>query len=100
MSLNQKNRTYRATVILDTRGFEQPVETLIEKLSGIFTTLGAKIDSTENLGRYDFARTIDRNHTGDTYLQYTITAAPEVPAAFREKVRLDKTVKRVLIELR
>jgi small subunit ribosomal protein S6 len=100
MSLNQKNRTYLATVILDTRGYEQPVETLVEKLSGIFTSLGAKVESTENLGRRDFARIVDRNHTGDTYLQYTFSAAAEIPAAFREKVRLDKTVKRVLIELK
>ncbi|MCD8482757.1 MAG: 30S ribosomal protein S6 [Verrucomicrobia bacterium] len=98
MSQKATARKYRATIILDTRGYDQPVDVLIEKLSGIFTGLGASIETKENLGRRDFARTTDRNHTGDTYVEYALSAKPEVPAAFREKVRLDKTVKRVLIE--
>lgn len=98
MSQKATARNYRATIILDTRGFDKPVEVLIEKLSGVLSGLGAKIQETKNLGRYDFVRITDRNHTGDTYVEYSLSATPEVPAAFREKVRLDKTVKRVLIE--
>ncbi len=93
------NRTYKATVILDTRGYDAPVATLEEKVTSLFTGLGGTVESLENLGRRDFARVTDRSHTGDTYLVLTVSGAPTLPSAFQDKVRLDKQIKRVLISL-
>jgi small subunit ribosomal protein S6 len=97
MSL-KKIRNYNASIILDTRGYEEPVETLIEKLKGILTELGAEVTGTENIGRMDFIRVTNPKHTGDSYLEISFSGEPTLPASFHEKVRLDRTVKRLVIQ--
>lgn len=93
-----KQRDYKATIILDTRGYEEPVETLIEKVSKTLSDLGANVSSTENLGRIDFVRVTNPKHTGDSYIKVEFSAEPGVPGSFHETVRLDRTIKRVVIE--
>ncbi len=97
MSL-QTNRKYKATIILDTRGYDAPVETLEEKVSGLFKELGGEVESVENIGRQEFVRVTEKDHTGDTYLQVKVSGAPSLPADFQERIRLDKQIKRALLE--
>lgn len=92
-----KNRSYKATVILDTRGYEEPVDTLLEKIKGILVELGATVSEGKNLGRTDFVRVTDKRHTSDSYLHLEFEGPATVPAALQEKVRLDRTVKRVVV---
>ncbi len=91
-------KSYRATFILDTRGYEDPVENLVEKLSGIIKELGGEVSETENHGRRDFARVTDAKHTGDSYVIFHFSGPLSLPAELHEKLRLDKTVKRLLVE--
>lgn len=91
-------KKYKASFILDTRGYDSPVETLVEKLEGLLKELGAEVQASKNLGRHDFVRVTEKGHTGDTYLEIEFSADPTVPAALHEKLRLDKTVKRILVE--
>lgn len=91
-------KPYKATIILDTRGYDQPVETLSDKVREGFTAAGAQVGELENLGRMDFVRVTDRNHPGDTYLTLTFEGGPEVPAQIQEQFRLDRNVKRILVE--
>lgn len=86
------------TVILDTRGYEAPVETLEEKVAGMLRDLGGEIEAVENLGRQDFVRITEKNHLGDTYLRLKISGPASLPAAFQERIRLDKQIKRALME--
>ena len=97
MSLTKSNN-YRATFILDTRGYEQPVETLIEKLSKLMQELGGDVKSTKDHGRRDFIRVTDVQHTGDRYVIFEVDGPPTMPAGLQDKLRLDKTVKRLLVE--
>jgi small subunit ribosomal protein S6 len=97
MSL-QTNRKYKATIILDTRGYDAPVETLEEKVSGLFKELGGEVESVENIGRQEFVRVTEKDHTGDTYLQVKVSGGPSLPADFQERIRLDKQIKRALLE--
>ncbi len=97
MSLT-KSKTYRATFILDTRGYEQPVETLVEKLSGLMQELGGEVKSAKDHGRRDFTRVTKAQHTGDRYVIYEVDGPPTLPAQLQDKLRLDKTVKRLLVE--
>jgi len=92
------NRQYRATVILDTRDYQEPVETLITKLQDILKDLGAEVSKAENLGRYDFIRITDRHHPGDIYLQFEFERGHNVPSDLQSRVRLDKTIKRVMVQ--
>lgn len=90
-------RNYIATIILDTRGYEEPVESLVEKLKDILTELGAKVGETRNLGRKDFIRVTEKGHTGDSYVEFSFEGPASLPSALQEKVRLDRTVKRVMV---
>jgi ribosomal protein S6 len=98
MTTSATQRPYQATVILDTRGYDEPVSHLEQKLRDILTRLGGKVETLTNLGRHDFVRVTDRNHKGDTYLRIAFSGPAGLPAAFHDKVRLDKTIKRVVIE--
>lgn len=94
----EAKRKYRASFILDTRGLETPVESQIEILSKTVAELGGEVEKAENLGRKDFVRLTDANHPGDHYIQLEIEALPEAPAQLREKLRLNRSVKRVYVE--
>ena len=94
----QKKKNYRATFILNTRGYEEPVETLVEKLKGEVTAIGCEITQTQSLGRKDFIRVTDKTHTGDTYVQIDFAGPKGCAPALREKLRLEPTVKRILVE--
>ena len=98
--MSQKtNRKYKATIILDTRGYESPVETLEEKVTDLFKELGGDLQSLENLGRHDFTRITEKDHAGDTYLSVVVSGEPGLPAAFHERVRLDPLIKRSMFNL-
>lgn len=95
---NPPLKSYRATFILDTRGYDQPVETLIEKLKQSIGSLSAQVTDVQNLGRKDFIRVADKRHTGDHYVQFTVQAPASFNASLKTHLRLDKTVKRVMVE--
>ena len=92
------NKKYKATFILDTRGYNEPVETLIEKLKGIIESAQCKIEKTENLGQRTFARTTDRSFPAGIYVEFSFEGPASANEQIKEKLRLDKTVNRVLVQ--
>jgi len=93
-----QQRNYRATFILDTRNYDQPIETLVASLNESLTGIGATTGETVNLGRQEFIRVTDKHHTGDVYLRIDLSGPAGTPAQIQELFRLDKTVKRVFLE--
>lgn len=91
------SKQYRATVIFDTRGYDEPVDTLVEKVTELLTGLGAEIAKVDNLGHRDFVSGSTNRHAGDIYVTYDFDGDASVPAAIIEKTRLDKTVKRLQV---
>ena len=83
-------KKYKATFILDTRGYTEPVETLIEKIKSV-------VESVENLGQKSFARTTDRNFPVGIYVDVNYEGESSSNALIKEKFRLDKTVNRILV---
>ncbi len=96
--MNQNKRNYRATFILDNRGKEDSVEQIIEGLKQDITTLQGEVTGVENLGKRDFARVTDPKLTGATYVHIAFTAAAEVPANLKERLRLNSSVYRTFVE--
>lgn len=94
----QNNRNYKLTIILDTRGYDAAVETLEEKVSGMISELGGEVASVENLGRQDFVRVTEKDHTGDTFIVVKASGSPSLPGDFQERIRLDKLIKRAMIQ--
>lgn len=90
-------KKYQATFILDTRGYSEPVETLIEKIKTAIESCGCKIESVENLGQKAFARTTDRNFPAGIYVNVNYEGDTSSNTQIKEKFNLDKTVNRILI---
>lgn len=91
------NKKYKATFILDTRGYSEPVETLIEKIKGIIESADCKVESVENLGQKTFARTTDRGFPAGIYVDIAYEGPAAANSQIREKLRLDKAVNRIMI---
>lgn len=91
-------RNYRVTFILDTREYDQPIETLAASIGESLRKAGANVTEDRNLGRHEFVYITNKRHTGDIYLQYEINGPAGLPAAIQETFRLDTTVKRVHLE--
>ena len=98
MSLTEIKNNYRATFILDTRGVETPVESMIEKLTEVVSALDGEVTKVENLGRKNFARVTERGHTEDFYIQIEYAAPSGTDVKLREGLHLDKTIKRIFVE--
>ena len=96
--MNQNNRNYRATFILDSRGQEDSVDQLIDGVKQEIAAVAGEISSIENLGRREFARVTDPKLAGATYVQVNFSAPASTPAQLRERLRLNHTVYRTFVE--
>lgn len=92
------NNKYKATFVLDTRGYDQPVETLIEKLTSLIASLDGKVEAVNNMGTKEFVRTPDRKFVSGIFVAFEISGSASLPAALKEKLRRDRTVERILIQ--
>jgi small subunit ribosomal protein S6 len=93
-----QQRNYRATFILNTRDYDQPIETLIGSIKESMKGVGATLGEVRDLGRKEFVRVTDKKHVGDVYVQVDFSGANDVAAKVRERFRLEKTVTRLLVE--
>ncbi|MDR2845455.1 MAG: 30S ribosomal protein S6 [Puniceicoccales bacterium] len=98
MTANKTNSSYRATIILDLRGTTDPVETITNRLKSTLTSIGATTTSESSLGQKNFIRVTDRKNPNGIYIQIHFDGPASAPSAFREKLRLDRSIKRLLIQ--
>jgi len=98
MSETQTNNRYRATFILDTRGYEEPVETLIEKLKSTLEAIDCEVEKVENLGQKEFARVTDKKFPAGIYVQIDFTGSGDPNKRLCEKLKLDRTINRIFVE--
>jgi small subunit ribosomal protein S6 len=91
-------RNYRATFILDNRGKEDSVDQIIDGVKKDILAVDGVVSSVEALGRRDFARVTDRNLPGATYIQVAFSAPATGPAALKERLRLNSTVYRTVLQ--
>lgn len=94
MSLNN----YRSTIILDTRGREESVDALIEGLKKEVSAVNGTVTAAASEGNRPFARVTDAKFPGAVYVALEIKGPSTLPAALKERVRLNKTVYRLYLE--
>jgi ribosomal protein S6 len=97
MSVASK-RKYSVTFILDLRGYDEPVENLIEYLKTTLTELNAEVASIENQGIKEFAQVPDQRFTSGHYLRAEVEAEPDLNVELTEKLRLDRRIHRIFCE--
>jgi len=96
--MNQTNRNYRATLIIDNRGEENSVEQIIDEVKNEISSLQGEISNVEDLGKRDFVRVTDRKLVGAPYVQITYSAPGNAPADLKERLRLNHHVYRIFIQ--
>ena len=92
------NRPYKAIFLLDTRGYTEPVDNLIAKIRDTIIAVQGEITKVENHGQRDFARIPDRGYPNGIYVSFQFTGPVTIAAALRDKLRLDPTVNRVIVQ--
>ena len=98
MNQTLTSRHYNASIILDTRGVEETIDALIEQLKKAIEEVGGEVGEVNNHGRFDFIRVTDKKHPADFYLNITFNGPPDAPRQLQENLRLEKTVKRIIIQ--
>ena len=96
--MSQTKRNYKATFILDNRGKEDSVETIIESVKKEIAAVHGEVTAVENIGRREFVRKTDDKFPAGVYVQVNFTAPAAAPAQLHERLRLNDTVYRALVE--
>lgn len=91
-------KSYRMTVIFDTREQAESGEEMMKRLSDLMSSLGATINESKYLGVKDFARCASQKFTSGAYAEYQLSAPSSFCAEIKNRLSLDKTVNRVMIE--
>jgi ribosomal protein S6 len=91
-------KKYKVTFVLDNREQGESVEEIMGRISGYVEFLGGTVGEVKNLGVLDFQRYTNRQFRAGTYVQYLIEAEGNFNAEFRNRLRLDKSVDRALVE--
>lgn len=96
--MNETNRNYRATFILDNRGKEDSIEQILEGVKKEIAAVQGTVSNVENLGKKDFVRVTDKKLTGATYVQVAFAAPAAAPAQLIERLRLNDSVYRTFVQ--
>lgn len=91
-------RNYLASFILDNRGLEDSIEQIIDGVKEVIAAVNGEVTAVENLGKKDFVRVTDRKFTSGTYVQIAFSAPADAPAHLRERLRLNHSVYRTLVQ--
>lgn len=96
--MSQPNRKYKATFVIDTRGREEALDQLIEKVKSDIVAVHGQVHAVESLGQRDFARLSDGHLAAAPYVQVDFSAPIEGPKNLRERLRLNPVVHRVMVQ--
>jgi ribosomal protein S6 len=80
------------------RGCVETVDAVIGRLSGVIIGLGGEIFAAENLGQKKFERVTNRSFPSGMYVQILFDGAPTIVDGIKSKLKLDKTINRILVE--
>ena len=96
--MSQTKRNYKATFILDNRGKEDSVETIIEGVKKEIAAVQGEVTAVENIGRREFVRKTDDKFPAGVYVYINFSAPAGAPAQLHERLRLNDSVYRALVE--
>lgn len=91
-------RNYRASFILDNRGKEDSVDAIIEGVKKEIAAIQGEVTAVENLGRKDFARKTDAKFPSGVYVNIAFSAPAGAPSQLHERLRLNDSVYRALVQ--
>ncbi len=93
-----ENRQYKATFILNLRESKRQVPAIIEWLKTEITTLGGKVEGSEDIGVKDFVRVTQKNNPNGHFVAITFSASGDLNAGLQARLALETEIKRVFVE--
>ena len=96
--MTQTKRNYRASFILDNRGKEDSIDQIIDGVKKEIAAVQGEVSAVENLGRRDFARKTDPQFPSGVYVNIAFAGPASAPAQLHERLRLNNSVYRALVE--
>ena len=93
------NKNYKTTFILDLRESKDDPAKVLADLTELLESLSANVAESKDLGMREFARAADRRFNQGHYLEIHFSSPSEAPAQLKEKLRLDKRINRIFVEL-
>ena len=96
--MSQNKRNYKATFILDNRGKEDSVDTIIDGVKKEIVAVQGEVTAVENVGRREFVRKTDDKFPGGVYVHMTFSAPGTAPAQLHERLRLNESVYRAIVQ--
>ena len=85
------NRKYEGLIVLNTRGKEETVDTIVSKLGREMELEGATLDQIDHIGKRKFPYG-SKKLTEGYFVNYHIQAAPAVLDKVKAKLRLNPDV--------
>lgn len=85
------SRKYEAMIVLDMKGKEENVETLVSQLGREFEQNGAKLEQVDNLGKKKFPYA-PRHVESGYYINFHFEAAPEAISGLQTKLKLNENI--------
>jgi small subunit ribosomal protein S6 len=96
--MTQIKRNYRATFILDNRGKEETIDQIVEGLKKEIAAVQGDVTAVENFGKRDFARVTDSKFPDAVYVQVSFAAPVDGPRHLHERLRLNSSVYRAMVQ--
>ena len=96
--MSQTMRNYKTTFIIDNQGKEDSVDALIESVKKEIAAVQGEVTAVENIGRRDFIRVTDPKNPAGVYVQMNFSGPATAPAQLHERLRLNHTVYRAIVE--
>ena len=85
------SRKYEAMIVLDVKGKEETVETLVSQLSKEFEKSGAKLVQVDNLGKRKFPYA-PRHVESGFFINFQFQSEPQAVKVLREKLSLNESI--------
>ena len=90
---------YHATFILDNRGKEETIDQIIEGVKKEITAVQGEVTHVENLGKKAFVRVTDSKFPEAVYVQVDFSGPLDSPRHLHERLRLNSSVYRALVQV-
>jgi small subunit ribosomal protein S6 len=85
------NRKYEGIIVLNTKGKDESIESMIEAVRGQIEEQGVTVESTDQLGRREFAYNARHLEAG-FYVRFVFEAEPEAIDKIKTHLKLNNDV--------
>ena len=90
---------YKISIILDLRDTEDDTQKVLDDVKQTLSIVGGEATEVEDHGVRDFARAADRRFAQGHFVQIFAVGPASVPADLKEKLKHDKRINRIFVEV-